>query len=240
MTEEPVEETTENEDRTPPPVKSELHSLVKSYQDVQEHRIAMNNQVFQLKERGEPHETLLMHANEFHELEKNIKKSIEKAVKKHPMWAWFKTVKGIGPVFAASLVSQIDISKADHASSVWSFCGLAPDQKRKKGEKISWNPDLKRTAWLIGKSFVLSKGEYRKVYDQSKAYYQAKFPVPVKVEGTKIVKYTPGHIDAMSRRRAVKKFLADMWAQARQMEGLPISAPYMHKDDHENPMKYYE
>ena len=80
----------------------------------------------------------------------------------------------------------------------------------------------------------------RKIYDTSKEFYQRKFPNEVKVEGTKIVKYTKGHIHNLAKRRCTKQFLANMWARWRQMEGLPVTPPFMHREDKENPMKYYK
>ena len=215
-----------------------LRLLIEQYYDMQNYRISMANRLRAAKEASteEEYAVLEVHYKEFEQLEKSIKRDITRAVNAHPMWkAYLKDVKGIGSIFAGALLSTIDIEKADHASSVWKYCGLAVNpetgegDKRVRGEKISWNPFLKKTCFLIGKSFVKTKGTYRGVYDTSKAFYQVKFPEEVKIPKTKIKKYTKGHIDAMARRRTVKLFLAEFWAEWRALNDLPVSEPFAHR-----------
>ena len=147
-----------------------------------------------------------------------MEKYIHQEFRKHPMYRYLKGVKGIGPILGGALVALIDIEKAQHASSVWKYAGLAPGQKRTKGQKIDYNPSLKVACWKIGEAFVKTKGTYRGIYDTSKLYYQHKYP-----------EYTKGHIHAMSKRRAVKLFLSDFWAAWREHEGLPVSEPFVHR-----------
>lgn len=81
-----------------------------------------------------------------------------------------------------------------------------------------------------------SKGKYREIYDTSRAFYDRKFPKKVEA-GTKTVNgkkikwfmYTDGHKYAMAKRRTVKLFLADFWAEWRRLEGLTVSVPFMHR-----------
>lgn len=215
--------------------------LVERYYLTQEHRVATGNQIYAMTKLGQPTDALTLFHDQFYTLEKNIAAYLKKEVVKHPMWkGYLKGVKGIGPTFAAALLSSIDITRAQHASSVWKYCGLSVDpetgsaERRTKGEKISWNPFLKKTCWLIGESFVKVKGEYRQVYDTSKAFYQMKFPAIVDSgrktkKGTPIMLYTPGHIHSMAKRRAAKMFLSHFWAKWREMEGLPVSEPFGHR-----------
>jgi hypothetical protein len=210
--------------------------LIERYYLTQEHRIAISNQISAYKKAEQQTESLEYFYKKFEDLEKELKKHLEKEVKSNPLWdSYLKGVKGIGPILASSLLNNIDITRAEHASSLWKYCGLAVDietgqaDKRKKGEKISWNPFLKKTCWLIGKSFVKTKGKYRTIYDTSKAFYKVKFPEEVKVPGTKIVKYTKGHIDNMAMRRTVKLFLSDFWVKWREQEGLSVSEPFAHR-----------
>lgn len=205
----------------------EIQYLIERYYQTQEHRIAMENQVRALKEAGEETNPLEDYYERFHGIEKDISKYLASAIKDHLMWKWLKSVKGIGPILASALLSTIDIRKADHASSVWKYAGLAPGQKREKGKKIDYNPFLKTVCWKIGESFVKSRGEYRKVYDTSKTYYQQKFPAEKK-EGKRTL-YTKGHIHAMAKRRAVKLFLSHFWAKWREAEGLSVSEPFAHR-----------
>lgn len=212
--------------------------LIDRYYITQEHRISLSNQIFAMKKAELKTDVLEYFYGQFHGIELEIKKYLEKDIKQHPLWKnYLKDVKGIGPIFASALINNIDIEKAQHASSLWKYCGLGVDletgeaDKRKKGQKISWNPFLKKTCYLIGTSFIKSKGKYRTIYDTSKEFYQKKFPNEVPVKGTKIVKYTKGHIHAMSMRRATKLFLAEMWLVWREMENLPVSEPFAHRGE---------
>jgi hypothetical protein len=39
-------------------------------------------------------------------------------------WAWLRTVRGIGSVLAARLLSRLDITRASSPASFWAYCGL--------------------------------------------------------------------------------------------------------------------
>lgn len=105
----------------------------------------------------------------------------------------------------------VGIERFGSVSSLWKYAGMdvvngkAP--RRKKGEKISWNPRLRALCYNIGKSFVMNiKGPYRKHYDRFKALEQAK-----NLERSKGL--SKGHIDARARRKTVKLFLAHLFDQ---------------------------
>ena len=204
-----------------------IEYLLDRYYQMQEHRLATNNQIRALREAKMDVKPLMKFSDDFYAIECEIAKTLEQSVREHIMYSWLKEVKGIGPIMSAALVCTIDITKAEHASSLWKYAGLAPGQKRVKGQKLDWNPFLKKTCWLIGKSFVKTKGEYRGIYDTSKKFYQKKFPKEVK-EGNRVM-YTKGHIDAMARRRTVKLFLSAFWAEWRKLEDLPVSEPFAHR-----------
>jgi hypothetical protein len=42
----------------------------------------------------------------------------------HPAWPWLSTVKGIGELLAARLLSRLDVSRARTPSAFWAYCGL--------------------------------------------------------------------------------------------------------------------
>lgn len=221
-------------------LESEIKYLIDYYYQIQKHRIEVGNQIFALKERGEKYVTIEMIFSDLNTIESKVEKIITQEIKNHPMWPWFKAVKGIGPIFAAGLATRIDIVKAEHASSVWKYAGLAPGQKRVKGQKIDYDPWVKTLCWKIGESFIKTKGKYREIYDTSKAYYQHKFPKEIQLtdangkpklskEGKPIMLYNKAHIHNMSRRRTVKLFLSHMWAYWRELEGLSVSEPFAHR-----------
>jgi len=260
--------TPKPEEPTKDPFKSQHRFLIERYYLVQEHRIAIGNQINALRDyTDEPTDDQLQQTallqkyfDTYHDLEKQITKDLTLELKSHLMWEYLKATKGIGTILGASLISYIDIHKAQHASSVWKYAGLdvAEDgearSKRKEhlvpktytnreGEVINtkgitFNPFLKKTCWLIGESFVKTKGTYRNVYNTSKEFYQKKFFMPKEIEyinaqGKKAKKtiYTKGHIHAMAKRRTVKLFLAEFWAEWRALENLPVSKPFMHRGE---------
>lgn len=219
---------------------NQINQLIDQYYLIQEHRIAFGNQIFQLKEAKESTTTLDKHFEALHGIEKEVAKDLLHVFRKTEMHDWLKAVKGIGPVLGCALMFKLDPAKADHASSFWKYCGLAPDQKRTKGEKLDFNPFMKKTCFLIGESFVKSKGRYRGIYDTSKEFYQHKFPEPMEVldekgkkklskSGEPIKKYTKMHIHRMAVRRTVKLFLSHFWAEWRKRRGLPVSEPFAHR-----------
>ena len=224
-----------------------LAFLVDRYYLMQEHRIATSNQTFALE--GKSADTVEYFKGRFHEVEKEVAKYIAKEIKDIPIYRdYLKGIKGIGPIMAASLISSIDVRKAPHASSLWAYAGFSVDAekgtciKRQKGVKGNWNPFLKKTCWLIGKSFVKCGGPYREVYDTSKLFYQTKFPNEIRngvalprgeerkktgeETDDRTVKYNKGHIDSLARRRVVKLFLSNLWQAWRELEGLEAGVPY--------------
>lgn len=116
-------------------------------------------------------------------------------------------------------------------SNLWSWCGLSVKDgkapKRQKGQIISWSPKMRVLCWKLGKSFVISGDFYQTLYKQIKTEYLDSHKHLLKEKGGK------GHIDAMARRKTVKIFLQHLWVKWREMEGLPITDPYIiGKDGH--------
>jgi transposase IS116/IS110/IS902 family protein len=50
--------------------------------------------------------------------------ALGEAVENHPVWPWLSSVKGIGVLLAARLLSRLDITRAKTPSSFWAYCGL--------------------------------------------------------------------------------------------------------------------
>lgn len=88
--------------------------------------------------------------------------------------------------------------------------------KRKAGHTANWNPFLKTLSWKIGESFTKAGGFYRGVYDEARAHYDKNTPDDSK-----------GHNFAKAKRKAVKRFLSDLWINWRELEGLPVRDPYV-------------
>ena len=98
--------------------------LIDRYYQIQKHRMAMGSQIRALKKTKKKTTLLLGYQYKLEDIEKDIKKNLQKDVQTHVMWDWLNSVKGIGPIIAAALVSTIDIKIAKHASSLWKYAGL--------------------------------------------------------------------------------------------------------------------
>lgn len=141
-------------------------------------------------------------------------------------------------------------------SKLWKYCGLHTENgvapKRKRGEKVTWNPWLKMM--LLGRlatSFIrTAPGEkYEQIYRKQKSYYMSPEKYGAALEDPKKcpryaeciktlaeaaarkgrkMKDPPcrEHIDLMARRYMIKIFVQDLWTEWRKAEGLPIFPPY--------------
>ncbi|MGH7505101.1 MAG: transposase [Longimicrobiales bacterium] len=59
------------------------------------------------------------------EAEQELRGAMTTALGEHPAWPWISQVKGIGATLAAKLLARLDVHRAPHPSSFWSYCGLA-------------------------------------------------------------------------------------------------------------------
>lgn len=173
--------------------------------------------------------------------EADMEKIVAKVVQQHPMWeAFLADVKGCGPLMSAVLLSELDPRKARHVSSFWKYAGLDvasdgrgrgrykehlvdaeytnKDGKQDTRKSITFNPFLKTKLYVLATCFIKCReSKYRKVYDDYKHRLENH---AVHAEKSK------GHRNNMAIRYTLKIFLQDLWLKWRELEGLPISAPY--------------
>lgn len=117
---------------------SEARYLVNAYYTMQEHRMATGNQVRSLFESGEPNGAIRFFHKQYAQTEKNIQRILDVYTLEHPVGAWMRGIKGVGPVIAAGLLAHIDIHQAPTVGHIWSFAGLDPNVTwwgRKKAEE---------------------------------------------------------------------------------------------------------
>jgi len=193
---------------------------------IQKARIQFGNRLGAI-ERGEDESddrqanVLERYHKRFQDIEVELDADIKKQVAEYPIYKHLSTVKGIGPGLAAKLIAMIDIERADTISSLWRFAGYAvingERERPTKGEKLHYNKRLKTTCYLIATSFLRSNSPYRRVYDEAKVHYEATRP-----------DWTKGHRHNAANRKMVKVFLSHLWLRWRQLEGLPVSRPYVH------------
>lgn len=190
------------------------------------------------------------------ESEESYKKVLEANIKDHPVYVGFlANVKGCGPMMSANILAYLDPYKARHASSFRKYAGLdvIPTKDKdgnpvldsdgnmvthgrkmgdtedyeyidKNGNKaikkgLTYNPKLKSK--LIG---VLASGMIKAkdpVY--TKIYYDYKLRLE---NHPKHREKSAAHRNNMALRYMIQKFLSNLWAYWRELEGLEVTLPY--------------
>lgn len=153
----------------------------------------------------------------------------------HPIIGIALDVKGIGPVTVAYMLVYVDITKAEHASSLWAYTGLdKPSYERyEKGKSSGGNKKLRTVLYTMGTSMIKTGGAYIDVYRNTKARLAAskKITRSRNNQGQMIEcawKDTmPSHRNDAAIRKMVKHFLADWWFVHRTLEGLPTRRLYV-------------
>ena len=168
------------------------------------------------------------------ELTKPIAPYIRKM--KNPLVTAALSVKGVGEITVAHCLVYIDLEKADHASSLWSYCGLdkASHERYTKGKSGGGNKTLRTSLYTMAESQVRIKGAaYQNIYYQVKErlYKSEKIVKSRPTEGDKMVEVAwkdtmPSHRHGAALRAVMKHFLADYWMVGRTLLGLPTSALY--------------
>lgn len=105
-------------------------------------------------------------------------------------------------------------------------------EQRRKGIDLAFNIKLKKTCFLIARSFIMLRIEpYNGIYEEAKVYYVTHRPT-----------WDKGRQDLAARRKMVKVFLSHLWKAWREAEGLPVGEPYIlakGKDDQGIPHTHY-
>lgn len=169
---------------------SQARGLVDLYYGLQDFRIQANNQIHALSKSEEPHATVGFFFDQFFQLETDIKKALDSYSAGQPLGQWVREIVGIGPVLAAGLLAHIPIETTPTPSALWSFAGLAPGQRYVKGEKRSWNAQLKVLCWRIGDSMV--KQSFRDNCYYGKLYLQRKQKELARNDAVQLVKRLTG------------------------------------------------
>ncbi len=116
-------------------------------------------------------------------------------------------------------------------------------QKRREGILGNWNPKAKMIVHKFGEQFVKQGEYYRDLYDKFRIEESGNLADEIAERAGKVTKkgVTKGtaHVHARAMRRMQKQFLADLWVKWRELEGLPISKPYvidqLHHTNYEPP-----
>lgn len=144
----------------------EARFLVDAYYAMQRDRIRVGHQERQLTASGEPHDVMSWLMDQRESLEQQVRRALDAYSGAQPVGIWARSINGVGPVIAAGLLANIDITRAPTVGHIWRFAGLDPTVKWEKGTKRPWNGGLKRLCWLIGESFVKVSGDENATYGQ--------------------------------------------------------------------------
>ncbi len=198
-----------------------------------------------------PYEYVL--AESYVRLEQNedrLGREIAALVSTHPLWtSYLVSVRGVGPILAAVILSELNPHLARHPSSFWKYAGLDvvedglgrskkaahlvqrayTDRNGKEAvrDSITYNPFLKtKLIGVLGSSFLRAGGQYSEIYRAYKHRLESRPDVGLVAEAAKEAGATKLHRHNMATRYAVKLFLLDLWMHWRTLEGLPTGESY--------------
>jgi len=231
-----------------------LNTLVNATLEIEKLRVASEVRQSHLKLQGKiDPDTDWLHER-LTDVEKAVDGRIAELLKAHPAYPWFSKVKGIGKENIGKIIGLArvepeqnndgeDLPYADTISALWQFAGYGVEDgkapKRKTGEKLAYNSQLRSMCWRVGGSLMKARGKFYKYYLAQKERYTIRF----QNEGIKIVPATQlpkidgkkqegngyiseGHVHNMSLRKMIKLFLACLWLEWRRGLGLPTTSPY--------------
>ena len=185
-----------------------------------------------IKQNYAPYQQLLL-------AEKVSFKLLEPQLKQVPVYRWMDEVKGLGLRYAVKLISNIrDIQRFENPSKLRTYCGCAPGLVRRQGLEANFNPELKGILLgQVAENFIKNKSQYKRVYDEKKAYYLRLHPEALaeKVKGKKYTKddWTKIKIHNFAKKTMINRFLVDLWMAWYLCEGkVPPKNPWIVEQPH--------
>ena len=173
-------------------------------------------------------------AERLNQIDKDLVKHLK--VSDDPLAKIVMAVGGVGPVTAASLLTYIDLEKADSPSSLWAYCGYdkASHERYTKGTAGGGNKTLRTVLYNWAVSMEKNVNQpYRPIYEATKARLSVSDKI-TKSRNTKgqLIECAwkdakPCHRRGSAMRVAIKHFLADYWMIGRIASGLPTRTLYV-------------
>ena len=176
-------------------------------------------------------------------------KLIEYELANYPIYTQFLAdVRGVGPMMAGVIISEIDIHKCNSISALWAYCGLdVVVSEGENGEQVEEGRSRK-SHHLVPKTYIDKEGNQKETRGITfNPFLKTKL---VGVLGSVFIKLggkyrgiydgykhrlqnhpkhkdkSKGHVHNMAIRYMVKEFLADLWTTWRTIEGLPVRGRY--------------
>ena len=201
--------------------------------------------------RIEPYEVYREVENDLRASEKKIVVAMAHEIEGDILWReYLQYVNGIGPVMGFFLCKILRPSRFHHWSAMMKYCGLHVEHvcpkcgykssryvefcpkcgsemihrapRRRRGEKVEFNPLARMMCWRLGVSFLRTGRFYKAmVYEFYRRVRERRPNISEK------------HAWNDALRRTVKLFLGHYWQVGRMLEGLPAEDPYpvaMHLD----------
>jgi len=214
--------------------------LWRAFKKLQKDRVRIGQRLWALgedKNKDELHRAL-------RKAELRLLQQITKELEKIPIWTeWLRCFKGIGASVGGGIIGHIQkhgIENFPTVSALWHYAGLHVVNglavRRAKGHRITYNPEFKYICMglLADKIVAWRLPRYRKIYDREKKRWLNRVFEPGELRARygerykeNDIKLRPGHVELISRRKAVKEFLADLWVIWRALEDLPVVPPYL-------------
>jgi hypothetical protein len=144
-------------------------------------------------------------------------KILEPMLEQIPVYAWIKAVRGLGVRYAVKLISNIrSIERFENPSKLRKYCGTVPGQKKMRNVEAQFNPELKGILLgQIAENFIKNNSQYKRVYDEKKAYYLGLHPeaLETRPKGKKLTKedWTKAKIHNFAKKTMINRFLVDLW-----------------------------
>lgn len=186
--------------------------------------------------------------DELEQLEKASVKQLETFCSAHPMYDWMVAQTGISTKTAAVLLSEIQIEKAPHVSSLWRYAGYGvvdgEAEQPSKGEKLHYNKWLKTKLYSMGENFIRAKSGWATFYYDYKERKESQMvdecmacdgSGTFKGEDCYHCEGTGGpapwgasdeHRHMAAMRYMVKEFLKELWVHWRETMGLEVKNTY--------------
>lgn len=151
----------------------------------------------------------------------DYEKRMKKVVHTLSIWVdWVVDVRGMAELSFAQVVAEanVDLNKYPNPGKLWKRFGLAvfdgkaarKTKDKAKAVEMGYNPARRSVIHIVGDNFVRSRGKYKELYDERKAYELDR--LPEKVNGKK-VKGRKATAHKRALRYIEKRFLRDLWRE---------------------------
>jgi len=197
----------------------DLRAMAKQYLILQKKRQAMKQSTDRNPSRiGEWLEARLT------DLKRELVERFVEALEGHPILEWTSIVRGLGPTAALIYAGFIDPHVAESPAKVYAFWGFTPEGKRRAGQKVKGNPDLKRNGWFFAKSVIMKRDcYYYPIFNSKKRYYLSREDIASR-KGARAV------ADRKATYWLAKILLAHAWEKMREgclLPGCRHKRPYI-------------